>query len=207
MLPHKNHFMGKRINQSGKLDIYCRGSTDLPLDWREIAHHLTHAWAIISAGQAFNRSWPAGGRAMNERRILRFTLPLLLSLLLSSCLAPKLTTPPPARTAVTATPTITPSIPSPTPDLSTFEPVLGLYTDEQAEAFNQRLHRLVEALDGEPVPNDILQHVGIKVDALRVIDLYVGGCPTAYTYELSPGYELWVDDNACFGCFVSIRQK
>jgi hypothetical protein len=144
---------------------------------------------------------------VDYRSYLRFTIPILLGLLLNSCLKSSIATHSPTLTQAIPSPTLTPVLPSPSPDLSTFEPVLGLYTDREVEAFKERIQRLVDSLDGDPVPKDILERVGLNVGAFRVIDVYVGGCPTRYTYELSPSHNLVVDDNACFGYFVSIIQK
>ena len=89
---------------------------------------------------------------------------------------------------------------------ATEKPSRGLYTDREVETFIERYPRLAGSYDGDPVPEDVLQRLEIDVAALHVIDSYIGNCPTLTVYELSPSYDLVVDDNACFGYQVSIRE-
>ena len=54
---------------------------------------------------------------------------------------------------------------------------------------------------------DILQRLEIDIAALMVLESYIGDCPTLTVYYLSPSYELVVDNNACFGYKVNIRER
>jgi len=83
----------------------------------------------------------------------------------------------------------------------------SLYTDRDVEAFIQRFPQLDNPIVSDPEPEDILQRLEIDINKLQVIDIYIGDCPTLTVYELSPGYELMVDENACFGYQVNIRKR
>lgn len=55
--------------------------------------------------------------------------------------------------------------------------------------------------------NPAIVYTLIVMVRLSLIDIYIGDCPTLTVYELSPGYELVVDENACFGYQVNIRKR
>ena len=80
------------------------------------------------------------------------------------------------------------------------------YTDREVEAFIERFPALSEFDDDRP-PEDVLQRLGIDITALKAGARGVGGCICFAVYELSPSYELVVDDNACSGHNVYIRSK
>ena len=83
----------------------------------------------------------------------------------------------------------------------------SFYTDREVETFIERFSQLGDPLDGDPEPEDILQRLEIDINALQVIDIYIGDCPTLTIYKLSPSYELVVDENTCFGYQVQIRER
>jgi hypothetical protein len=83
----------------------------------------------------------------------------------------------------------------------------SFYTDREVETFIERFPQLGNPINGNPEPEDILQRLEIEINALQVIDIYIGDCPTLTVYELSPSYELVVDENACFGYQVHIRER
>ena len=90
---------------------------------------------------------------------------------------------------------------------TTEKPSRGLYTDREVETFIERFPRLGSPFDRDPAPEDILQRLEIDIAALKVIDSYIGDCPTLTVYYLSPSYDLVVDENACFGYQVFIRER
>lgn len=104
--------------------------------------------------------------------------------------------------ACARTPPAEPTAPRPSPSPS--EPT-HLYTDAQVMDYLQRY----PALDAqyEPDPENILELMGIDVNALEQTDRYVGDCICLTVYSLSPRYELVVDENACFGFNVFVREK
>jgi hypothetical protein len=83
----------------------------------------------------------------------------------------------------------------------------GLYTNREVEIFIERFPQLGNPVESDPEPEDILQRLEIDVNGLQVIEIYVGDCPTLTIYKLSPSYELVVDENACFGYQVYIRER
>jgi hypothetical protein len=83
----------------------------------------------------------------------------------------------------------------------------SFYSDQEVEAFIDQFPSLVtEFGEGQP-PEDILERLKIDITALKVVDRYVGGCLDFIVYDLSPNYELVVDNNFCSGFRVYIRDK
>jgi hypothetical protein len=82
-----------------------------------------------------------------------------------------------------------------------------LYADREVDAFIELYPALALEYAEERPPEDVLDRLEIDTAGLKVIDRYVGDCLDFVVYELSPSYELVVDDNACFGFRVAIRRK
>lgn len=90
---------------------------------------------------------------------------------------------------------------------ATEQPSRGLYTDQEVETFIEKFPGLANALNGDPVPRNVLERLAIDIAALQIIDITIGGCITLTEYELSSSYDLLVDDNACSGYQVLIKER
>ena len=90
---------------------------------------------------------------------------------------------------------------------STEKPSRSSYSDREVETFIKQFPQLAISINGDPEPKDILQRLQIDISVLKVIDSYIGNCPTLTVYYLSPSYDLVIDENACFGYQVFIRER
>jgi hypothetical protein len=90
---------------------------------------------------------------------------------------------------------------------STENPSRSYYSDREVETFIDQFPQLAISINDDPVPKDILQRLEIDIAALKVLESYIGDCPTLTVYYLSPSYDLVVDENACFGYQVFIRER
>jgi hypothetical protein len=78
----------------------------------------------------------------------------------------------------------------------------SLYTDAEAQGFAQRLVNMGfgEQLHQRGILADaVLQQAGIDKQRLRFLGNDVGNCFDVAKYDLSLHYQLWIDNNACFG--------
>ena len=98
---------------------------------------------------------------------------------------------------------------------SSFSPFLTspaplLYTDAQAQVFAQRLGNVgFGGQQHQPGASaDVVLHqVGIDKQRLRSLGQNVGNCVDITLYDLSPQYQLWIDNNMCFGLGIQIMKK
>ncbi len=86
-------------------------------------------------------------------------------------------------------------------------PARSFYADEEVLEFIEEYPGLAGFTEGERVPENVLRRLSIDTNALDVLEIYIGGCVDMTVYDLSPGYELVVDRNACSGFGVAIRPK
>ena len=98
-----------------------------------------------------------------------------------------------------------PGDPSVMPEGSAPAAPYHLYTDTQVLELLQEYPGLDAQF--EPEPENVLEIIGIDLRTLEQTELYVGDCICVTIYNLSPGYELVVDNNACSGYDVYIRMK
>jgi len=80
------------------------------------------------------------------------------------------------------------------------------YSDQQALVLARRLRILPTPTKATP-STSVLEQIGINVQNLTVLTRDVGNCTDLTVYDLSPSYELKVDNNACFGVSVNVEKK
>lgn len=83
------------------------------------------------------------------------------------------------------------------------------YTDEQALAFAEQLARYDFEAGQIPIgaADTLFAQIGLDVADLPQRDRIIGNCLDVTVYNVSPHYELRVDNNACFGVHIEIRGK
>jgi hypothetical protein len=58
------------------------------------------------------------------------------------------------------------------------------YTDREVEIFIEQFPQLNISINDDPVPKNILQRLEIDSAALKVLESYIGDCPTLTVYYL-----------------------
>lgn len=99
----------------------------------------------------------------------------------------------------------TPGEPTARPEYVTPAASFHPYSDEQVLGLLQDYPSL--GVQYEPDPRDLLERAGIDLTLLEQTGRFVGDCICLTIFDLSPAYEIVVDENACSGYDVYIRKK